>query len=572
VNKVRPQSRTRFDSLTIVSRIVLFLVLANGGFASAQPRITNRQSERSTAGRAGEAAAAMPTVTPRLTGPSAAAPLAARLTVETSRPTGIMLDVRGKDEAWRVASMSELRSEHVIPILGLAPASEYLVENIRVVDSNGSSTISPDQFKIRTAALPPDFPTLTAWQADAGRIEPGYLLTSVLRGRPGRSTAHYTLIVDRRGTPRWFCHLSMLPVEQQPAGTLFGLAGNLFEGYPCEMDVYGGILRTWRYAPPGRTSHAMARDGRVHHEAVPLSNGNVLTFSEVKRVVPNFPTSDRNPNAPRGDRLVATDPIVELRSDGTVANTIDLLSILDPYRFGYDTVRAEGYQDWVHGNAITYVPGKADDPDDDAILVSLRNQDAILKLAYPSGRLIWILGTHSGWKPRFQQYLLTPAGDSDFEWPFHQHSPTLLPNNHLLLFDNGNHRATPFVTKPQAPENSYSRAVQYAIDEETRRIMQVWQFGGRGTPPSERIFSPFSGDADRLPETNNVLITFACPEYIGGKHQQWNRPQIVEVSHRGERLFVMQAAYEDADASIYRTAIIKSIYPPGFQVSPLPSP
>ena len=112
------------------------------------------------------------------------------------------------------------------------------------------------------------------------------------------------------------------------------------------------------------------------------------------------------------------------------------------------------------------------------------------------------------------QFLLTPldANDNeitdagvldgsvnhpDFEWSWYQHSPILMPNGNLMVFDNGDNRNyTNF--------GPYSRAVEYEIDEENKTIKQVWTYGKeRGEEAYARIVSKVS----YVPENNSVLFT-----------------------------------------------------------------
>jgi hypothetical protein len=44
----------------------------------------------------------------------------------------------------------------------------------------------------------------------------------------------------------------------------------------------------------------------------------------------------------------------------------------------------------------------------------------------------------------------------------------------ILIYDNGNERS---YGDPVLPENNYSRAVEYRVDEQSMEIEQVWQYG-----------------------------------------------------------------------------------------------
>ena len=73
------------------------------------------------------------------------------------------------------------------------------------------------------------------------------------------------------------------------------------------------------------------------------------------------------------------------------------------------------------------------------------------------------MGPHEGWVSPWAEKLLAPVGD--LNWQYHQHDVRWTDNRTLTLFDNGNHRAVPPAT-PMTPAESYSRAVEFKIDEE----------------------------------------------------------------------------------------------------------
>jgi hypothetical protein len=74
----------------------------------------------------------------------------------------------------------------------------------------------------------------------------------------------------------------------------------------------------------------------------------------------------------------------------------------------------------------------------------------------------------------------------------------------LLVFDNGQSRSYLEETSV-APEDNYSRAVIYRINEKEMTIEQLWQYGKeRGSAG----YSTFLGSADYLPVTGNILVDF----------------------------------------------------------------
>ena len=129
----------------------------------------------------------------------------------------------------------------------------------------------------------------------------------------------------------------------------------------------------------------------------------------------------------------------------------------------------------------------------------------------------YILAPPENWDAERSTFLLpAPTGDPDFQWPYHQSSVELVSEvgvaENLLIFDNGNRRASPFTGQtPLDATINESRAVEFVVDQtdvDNPTLEQLWQWG-----PGESIYSPIAGDADRLPN-GNTLITFGgiCTE------------------------------------------------------------
>jgi arylsulfate sulfotransferase len=91
--------------------------------------------------------------------------------------------------------------------------------------------------------------------------------------------------------------------------------------------------------------------------------------------------------------------------------------------------------DWTHANAVIY------SPDDGNLILSMRNQNWIVKINYQNGagdgRILWHLGPGGDFS--------LPNGQAPIEWNYGQHYPTVLtPNSagifQLMFFNNGNDR------------------------------------------------------------------------------------------------------------------------------------
>jgi arylsulfate sulfotransferase len=296
----------------------------------------------------------------------------------------------------------------------------------------------------------------------------------------------------------------------------------------------------------------------LHHDLVRTGHDTFLSLSIEILTVDDYPTSDTDPAAPTQTAQIEADVAVEFGSDGGLLDSWPLAEILDPTRIGYGSLRADdnGVFDWSHSNAIIH------DPSDDSLIVSVRHQDAVIKFSRATGRLEWILGPPANWTAAFQPFLLTPVGA--LSWPYHQHAPMFTPSGTLLLFDNGNFRASPFDGQPT--QDGPSRAVEYAIDEARMVVRQVWEYG---VPPAEGIFSSAVGDADWMPQTGNVLMDFGNTTNVNGVASEdlglgRTHTRIVEVD-RGtpaDVVFDMTVYGPPGRLLIYRVERIPSLYPP----------
>ena len=229
----------------------------------------------------------------------------------------------------------------------------------------------------------------------------------------------------------------------------------------------------------------------------------------------------------------------------------------DHYEPKVDDVEATPLRDWAHANAIVY------DARDDSYIVSGRHQDAVFKFSRETGELIWILGPPDNWKEPWSAKRLQPIGD--LQWQYREHGPVLTGDGTLLMYDNGGGRAGAYME--QLPlEERYSRAVEYAIDEEAMTVEQVWSYNGR---PDNPFYSGFLSDADWQPVTGNVLITDGARRTNddgvnanGEGTSYWAR--IVEVTRTDPAEVVFEVHLKDGYKGhwhIYRAERLSSLYP-----------
>ncbi len=174
--------------------------------------------------------------------------------------------------------------------------------------------------------------------------------------------------------------------------------------------------------------------------------------------------------------------------------------------------------DYAHFNSVNI------DPFDNNLLISFRTTSEIVKVSRATGDIMWRLG---GKKNEF-----TFIGEHAENAPYYfvgQHCIWRLTNGDLLFFDNGN--ITGGGVTPC--DRTYSRAVQYKIDEVNKTAELVWEF--RHHPD---ISAPSMGRVQKL-SNGNVTI-----EWGSAIQNTASVPIVTEVSPAGELVYEMYfAAY-----------------------------
>ncbi len=517
--------------------------------------------------------------------PNPSTPLAGLLELETDEPTTVSVAVtenttasnsqtRGVFDSSTI-EFDDLSIEHSLPLLGFTPGGSFTLQ-ITVTDKFGNQRVFDQPLFVSTDPLPEDFPPIEVATSNPEKMEPGVTLFDIGARGVNISFGEALIAVNELGDVVWYHKptAGASDARMLPNGNILFIAPQA-PNEIIEMDMLGNIITRWNSALTSGfgPDSIPVMTNTFHHEVLVMENGNLLTLSVELVVIDNYPSSDTNPEAPLETSFVAGDLIVEFSPDGTVVNQWSVLDLLDPFRIGYNSLggfwnnlfsdTTEVTRDWSHGNAVIH------DPTDDSILVSLRHQDAVIKFSRQTGELIWILGTHQNWDPFiFGDYLFNPVG-AEFLWQHHQHAPTITPSGDIIIFDNGNFRASPFDEK-LPPAVNFSRAVQFQIDEANMEIRQVWEYGEFA---DEIIYTPFIGDADYMVETGNVLITFGgitldsegvptdtvVPSKVSAR--------IVEVTHETPAEIVFELSIVDNTPdlnngwTIYRSERLHSLYP-----------
>ena len=434
--------------------------------------------------------------------PVATLPHAWELTVSTNLFTAItaVLD-DGMGHAYTI-EFGLQRRNHLLTVLGMRPDRTYTL-NVTAHTLDNIILESTTTLQVTTPPLPANFPTISLLSGDPALMEPGYTLMDT--GRKDGSAA-FIVIVDDEAEVVWYFQTSSLTETERVADGNY-LSIDEGSGLIQFINERGEVIFSLHSAQSHpATGNSVAVDVAEFHDDVVQHDLFALYFTSIRdasRTVDNFPLDENDPIM-TGTVNVLDEPIIEFDLGGNILNRWDFLDMLKPTRIGYDgTSGLPAAADWAHVNSVAY------NVLTDNLIVSLKHQDAVVNFSRVDGTLNWILSSPANWQG-FEQFLLTPDGGV-FAWPYHQHAVEITGDN-FILFDNGNRRASPFTGEPvvSADANS-SRAVEYAIDTDTMIISQVWEWGlAQG---GESLYSPFAGDADRLP-AGNSLITFGglCEE------------------------------------------------------------
>ena len=492
--------------------------------------------------------------------PNLSTPLAGQLHLTTNVPTKVRLDVETDTKNWSI-EFNNYKTEHTLTVLGFRADKTHKIR-IHILDRTRQQTTFNHPLTVTTDPLPEGFPKLTVIKTQTHIMEPGYTLFDIIPEGGNSEFGALIVIIDEAGEVVWYqIGTRYTNVRQTSEGNLIFLQGSKY----IEMDMLGNTIREWKSMgkSTGTTQEISVATPSFHHEAFPMDNGNFLVLSIEAKRFDNYPTNAWKPKSPKESIMVAGDLIIEFAPDGTIVNKWSLLDMLDPYRVGYDSLGkywnsffGTKTRDWSHANSVIH------SPKDDSIIVSIRHQDAVVKFSRKTGELIWILGSHDNWNvDKFGKYLLKPVNKRKFFFPFHQHSPMILPNGNILLYDNGNYRASPF-KKIVPVANNFSRAVEYKIDEENMTVELIWEHGEFS---NKTIFSGALGDANYLPQTGNILITHG--NIFENKSSKKLSAQIVEVTHTtpAREVFKVTVLDDTPDPQngwrVYRSERITSLYP-----------
>jgi len=399
-------------------------------------------------------------------------------------PADAALTVSWSDGQGHEQSHSPAAGTATLPVLGMLPDRTYTVTVEATLDGHTErATVDFD-----SRPLPPRFPNIDL--VTNTLADPFFTLLPLRANGSVPGVGELALVMDEAGNVVYWQAFDgrMRDTRRIDGGVqvFYGSDWPVIRDLTWLGETTGGFQSTDTSEGIDPLLASVDTRGRLHHDYFEAPDGTwfALTKEPVDKVV--YP-SDYSLQSTQVV-TIAADVIEHFAADGTVLDRLNLADVLDPGRIGFDGLQLtnpENLFDWAHANSLSPHP-------DGDVLVSLRHQDAIVKLHPITGDIDWILGTPDNWGPAHQPYLLTPTGPLD--WPFHTHAAEVRDDGVITLFDNGNYRDSPGpAATPLDDHDTWSRAVGFRVDAKAGTVEQVHDL-----QPTMRTFAYAVGDADNL--------------------------------------------------------------------------
>ena len=392
-----------------------------------------------------------------------------------------------------------------IDVLGLRPLTKYTYQVDAVTDG---TQLSSKTATFTTSDLPADLADVK--MANISGTASRLAVTGVQTASGG-----YAVAFDNTGAIVWYhdftaTGLQVSDVMMQPNGNFTAFIGNTsgfqaLDGYYVEFTPGGREVRTYR-APSGYYMD--------DHEIRLTGEGS--TF-RAHYITYNIDTEDLTDIGGQSNVALAGHQIVRQNDAGLIEfrwNAWDKIG-LNEWVGDENTKATRTATDFDHPNAISF-------DNNGNYIISWRNLSQIMAIDPQTGNVLWRLGGLTG----EYQFVNDPLGGFT-----KQHSPKILPNGNLLLYDNGTDHS------PQE-----TRAVEYKLDPVAKTATMVWEY--HHTPA---IYTAFVGWVERL-ANGNTWVGFS----LAGR--------AVEVTPAGEVVWESQLKVNGADGSVYRLLPVASLY------------
>jgi len=367
-------------------------------------------------------------------------PLSALLIFNTDKECKVEYTIKGNNGSEDYTKSDETITKcHRVPVLGLYEGINNIV-GVKLVDASGKE-IKSKKIEIKTPVLKKPVHGCVNITKSEKPFTGGFMFVS-----GGYQGGVYAF--DTKGNIRF----ALNRIPQYYGVYLFKDGRFLFPEKNMRVPAYGNAhtVITHEMDMLGRVYHTYHQKKGMHHWAIEKEpGGNILGLSSSM--------SD----------TYMENAIVEI--DRKTGETIYELSMNDLFDDTYKT-----RNDWAHINSIDYIP------DENAVVISMRNVHTIAKIDLAKREIIWLLA-----KPRFYKKtsasdkVLKPEGEHD--WFFQQHGIQIVHDKtdkepgklRIMLFDNhtANRRPVKWFDNEQK-----SYVIFYTIDEKKRTVTQDARF------------------------------------------------------------------------------------------------
>ena len=397
-----------------------------------------------------------------------------------------------------------------VPRFALEPSAD----NDATATVTAATTDPNGRVRINGAVVP-------SGQAVPIQLHPGDELSVIIDDSAGHSAQSWIEL------PSGFPHLSATGTLRQaptgPAGHVFVTLGNFLTTTPYETVVDGNAVPSWfeqgngsdlKPVDLGTTRYAMARSATGGGWRIDEldSTFHTLASHQLQGVASStdFHDSQLLPgggalllgyhSSLHTDNKTYMDAVIQIvDANGNATFSWDSKDHVDPSEAFVDG----GFGDYAHVNSLQSLPNGD-------ILASFRNLGQVMRIAttahddFQPGDVEWRLGG----KLNDFTYVDDPDGGNCA-----QHMARMLPNGHLMLFDNGSRddqsgaigkqsaNMCPDPANPGGPRiaRPQTRITEYALDEQAHTATLVWSFASPGR------YAAFAGSQQRLADGDTFI-------------------------------------------------------------------
>ncbi len=309
-------------------------------------------------------------------------------------------------------------------VAGMRQSTTYHMQ-ATIKTASGRQIVDADHTFTTGSILASTLPTLTVPQAATASASGGVEMLNIFN-QANSTGLIQAVVTDLAGNVIWYYPLGPqevpFPIKPLPSGNILMVVSGTKTEDVREIDLAGNIqyqLTRDQISAGLKASGSTLVAGNLHHDILKLPNGHYIILFNYQPLL-----ADGSQSPVIGDGLIDWDPV-----KGAPVWTWSAFDHLSTSHAPY------GPDDWTHANAVIY------SPDDGNLIMSMRNQNWVLKINYQDGAgdgsVVWRLGPGGDFT--------LPAGQDPIEWNYGQHYPTFVSSNssgifQLMLFNNGNNR------------------------------------------------------------------------------------------------------------------------------------